>query len=132
MSNERVFTINGKTYRVSEEVWKLSPELQKAAQGHVDPPGRLPDSERAQPAGSLGQSAPKRPPSKRRLVICVEIIALRNRSIDDDNLIAGAKHLRDCIATSLGLDDKDKRFRWRYGFCQTEGREQTIVRVSLK
>jgi hypothetical protein len=68
---------------------------------------------------------------KSRLVVIVTIIAFRNRFLDDDNIGAGAKSLRDCVATSLGVDDGDKRIKWEYGFVQSAGREQTLVLMQL-
>lgn len=133
VNDKRTIKIGGRNVTVSETVWRNSPEFQKAAQGYVDPDSRLPDRKRAQPPRALEPGKLKeRSRSKRSLVVCVEIIALRHRIVDDDNIIAGSKHLRDCIAASLGVDDADKRLRWEYGFCRTEGREQTIVRISIK
>jgi hypothetical protein len=58
---------------------------------------------------------------KSRLVVSIEIIALLRRFSD-----------YDCIATSLGTDDGDKRLRWNFAICRTSGREQTIVRISVQ
>lgn len=66
------------------------------------------------------------------MVVCVTIIALRNRKIDDDNLSSGAKALRDSIALTLGIDDGSDRIRWEYGSVRTDGPEEIIVRIAEK
>lgn len=68
---------------------------------------------------------------KNRLGICVEITAFRRRLLDNDNLIAGCKALRDAIAHSLGLDDGDPRIDWQYRQVVTSQEPGTLVRVSL-
>ena len=84
------------------------------------------------PVQTLVRRTKAKPGGKRGVVVCVTLIALRTRCLDSDNLVSGFKKLRDCIAISLGVDDGDKRIRWEYGFAQTSGREQTIVRLCLK
>lgn len=93
----------------------------------LESPERKPDPVQALVPGKKVQRS-----RKRSVVVCVEIIAVLRKRTDDDNIHAGAKALRDCIAASLGVDDGDKRIRWSYGTCQTSGREQTIVRISVK
>ena len=106
-------------------------ELRSAA--GLRAPGRLARSQREPDQVPALESRPApQHRRKRRVVVCIEIVAFKRRQVDDDNICAGAKHLRDCIATSLGVDDGDKRLRWRYACCPTEGREQTLVRISLK
>lgn len=61
---------------------------------------------------------------------CVTIVSFRRKPVDDDNLITGAKPLRDAIATSLGIDDADRRFLWEYGQVITRGAEGTLVNIS--
>ena len=68
---------------------------------------------------------------KGRVVAVVTILACRRRATDDDNITAGAKALRDAIATSLGVDDGDRRIRWECRAVQTEGQEHTLVKISL-
>lgn len=36
------------------------------------------------------------------------------RAFDDDNLAASGKHVRDVVATFLGVDDADPRVSWSY------------------
>lgn len=59
----------------------------------------------------------------------VHLIAFRHRILDSDNCQAGLKHLRDCVAASLGLDDSDKFIEWEYGQQQTRGEEGVIVMI---
>ena len=54
----------------------------------------------------------------------------RGKLLDDDNLIAGAKSLRDAISTSIGCDDADPRLKWEYRQQQTDGAEGTLVTIS--
>jgi hypothetical protein len=63
------------------------------------------------------------------VVILVEIIRFGRKELDYDNYVAGAKPLRDSIATSLGVDDADKRIRWQYSQIVTEGSIGTLVRI---
>jgi hypothetical protein len=48
--------------------------------------------------------------------IRVTIVRIAPRQLDDDNLRAGAKSVRDGITDALGLkDDRDSRLAWDYG-----------------
>lgn len=49
--------------------------------------------------------------------------------IDDDNLTAGLKPLRDAVAESLGVDDGDPRVEWETEQVQTRASEFVLVRV---
>lgn len=62
-------------------------------------------------------------------VVVVTILACRNRLIDDDNLAAGFKPLRDAIAETLGIDDSDPRVRWEPRQIEST-KEETIVRIA--
>lgn len=44
----------------------------------------------------------------------VVIIANLAKVMDDDNLAGACKPLRDAIASTLGIDDGDKRIQWHY------------------
>lgn len=63
--------------------------------------------------------------------VVVSFVCFRARACDDDNLQFGCKWLRDAIATSLGIDDGDKRFRWQYGQLQTNGPEGVSVTIHI-
>ena len=69
------------------------------------------------------------PGRKSRVVILVEIIRFGRKELDGDNFVAGAKPIRDCIATSLGVDDADKRIQWDYQQVVTAGQTGTLVRI---
>jgi hypothetical protein len=64
-----------------------------------------------------------------RLVLCVTIIRFGHRELDEDNFVAGAKPIRDCIAASLGVDDADKRIQWAYRQVIGAGRVGTLVKI---
>jgi hypothetical protein len=78
--------------------------------------GQLPHTEpqHSEIQALAGRSPPKTGCRKAMGRVCVQIISLRKRLIDDDNLIGGAKPLRDQIAKSLGLDDGDPRLVFEY------------------
>lgn len=84
----------------------------------------------AQPA--LEQNAPTKQSRRRSVGACVTLISFRRRVCDDDNDAAGYKHLRDCIARRLGLDDGDKRLTWQYGRIYTHGQEGTAVIIQMR
>lgn len=118
----------------AEQLKKLFPNASNATLQRNRPNGSLigglqnPQRKQASEE-TLDSHPPLKPIRKRRVAVSVEIISLRHRLLDDDNLVAGTKSLRDNIATSLGVDDADKRVRWHVGQCQTSGREQTIVKI---
>lgn len=61
----------------------------------------------------------------------VTITRIAPRELDDDNLRAGAKSVRDGITDALGLrDDRDRRLRWLYS--QERGKpKQYAVRITV-
>jgi len=61
--------------------------------------------------------------------IRVNLIAVRRRLLDSDNLVASFKHCRDAIAAQLGLDDNDERIEWRCEQHKTKGREGVLVQI---
>ena len=65
------------------------------------------------------------------VVVVVVLVACRNREIDDDANIYSLVPIRDAIAKSLGLDDADKRIRFKYGQVVTNGNEGVIVKIEL-
>src|SRR5688572_19021440 len=58
--------------------------------------------------------------------VVVSLIGLLKRTLDCDNFCGACKPLRDGIASSLGIDDGDKRIRWQYSQCETKGQEGVI------
>lgn len=94
----------------------------------LDPPkAREPERH---PLSTLEQSSNGQYHRKTRVAYCVTIVSFRHRELDDDNCIASAKPLRDSIATSLGIDDRDKRFIWECRQVITNGAEGTLVLIS--
>lgn len=82
------------------------------------------------PLSTLERRTPGGRCIKTSVGICVTIIACGHRELDEDNLIAGAKPLRDSIAASIGIDDADKRIFWEYRQILTRGAEGTLVLMS--
>ena len=103
--------------------------------GLVDPLGRVRDPEPEQKAGRALEQGGAKPNGGERGVagggpwFRVTITSYRMGTLDRDNLIGGAKALRDTIASSLGMDDKDSLIEWEYGQQQTKGKTGTVVRV---
>lgn len=60
------------------------------------------------------------------LVVCLHRAAPSD-GLDDDNLRAALKAVRDGIADAMGIDDRDKRVRWAYA--QSRGPYSVSVRV---
>lgn len=63
--------------------------------------------------------------------VVVSFVCFRARTCDDDNLQFGCKWIRDAIATSIGIDDGDRRFKWQYGQLQTNGPEGVTVTIQI-
>lgn len=92
---------------------------------------RLSDPERKpHKVPALDPRAKVHPGSERGLVVVVTIISCRNAEIDSDNLVFGAKPIRDAVAKSLGVDDRDRRIKWEYRQCIGEGPEGTLVKIN--
>jgi len=64
-------------------------------------------------------------------IVAVSIVTFRKIVLDDDNNVGACKALRDAIADSLGINDKDSRVRWEYGQVETRARTGTLVRITL-
>lgn len=61
----------------------------------------------------------------------VTITRVAPGTLDNDNLAASAKHVRDGVADALGIDDSDPWVRWRYA--QLRGkRGEWAVRIELQ
>ena len=60
-------------------------------------------------------------------------MSARRRLLDEDNLVGGAKWLRDAIAAHLGIDDSELGIRWHYSQAEvrTPEEEGTLVRVEF-
>lgn len=51
------------------------------------------------------------------------------RPLDDDNLRAGCKAVRDAIAAWFGLDDGERWIVWDYSQLETRGRVGLAVKI---
>lgn len=63
----------------------------------------------------------------------VHLISFRRAGtpLDRDNLIGGAKQIRDQIARWLGLDDNERFIAWEYSQCETRGRKGLAVQIEI-
>lgn len=107
----------------SEAFKKRNPHLYAGAVAPLQGAQRKPN-----PAPALDSRPRLQKP--RRPCVVVRIISCRHHALDGDNLIAGAKSLRDVIAVSLAVDDADPRITWEYHQIKTQGPEGTIVSIS--
>lgn len=48
----------------------------------------------------------------------ITLIRVAPRRLDDDNLRAALKSVRDGLADALRIDDRDTRVKWRYAQCR--------------
>lgn len=93
--------------------------------------GSFSNRQREQTTVSALVPRPKAEPRRQeRLGVVVTITSYRRRLLDEDNLIAGCKSLRDGIAASLGVDDADGRVKFECRQQQTDGAEGTLVMIS--
>lgn len=122
--NEHQLKVTGRILPISEATKRLNPDI--FGVGGLGVAKRKHD-----PQPALDKDAPKQRPGAGGVVIGVSIISFRRRLLDDDNNIAGNKHLRDCIAESLNLDDADPRITWDYHQIATKGQVGTLVRIQI-
>lgn len=111
------------SHQVSEATRRRNPEIFGAL-------GAIPAEQRER--GSV--EALERQPQRKRKVqrgvaVVVTLVACRKRLLDDDNNVGSLKHLRDCIADSMDVDDADRRVQWCYGQVQTNGQTGTLVKI---
>lgn len=59
--------------------------------------------------------------------LAVTITRLAPRRLDDDNLAAACKAVRDGIADALGVDDRDPRIVWRPAQIARTGRPSVVI-----
>ena len=64
-----------------------------------------------------------------QMPVTVRMVRIGKRLMDDDNLASSAKHIRDQIAATFGVDDGSPLYEWVYG--QEIGKEYG-VRVTLE
>jgi hypothetical protein len=60
------------------------------------------------------------------LPVDVTITRIAPRKLDDDNLAASAKSLRDGIADALGCKDNDPRVTWTYAQAKGEPKQYAV------
>lgn len=97
------------------------------------PVDRLPNPQpEPDPLRALVKKPEAHPGSKSRLPrFLVTITSHRPRKLDSDNLIAGAKPLRDCAAATCGVDDGDEdRITFEYAQVVTKGRPGTHLTIT--
>lgn len=113
--------MNPEFQNASESFKRLNPQLFRG----VSPAQPQPDGRRdLAPADAPQKGGP------RRVVIC--LVGHRRRKLDDDNFVGACKHLRDAIASSLGMDDGDPRLRWEYSQHETGGAEGVAVTIQVQ
>ncbi len=118
--NEPQVKITGRSITFSESLRRLNPHLFGVA-------GLAPDKREPRQVATLDKDAQGKPVNQVRLA--VRIVSFSRRVKDDDNHTGGNKHLRDCIAASLGIDDGDKRIKFEYQQIESLGPEGTMVLV---
>lgn len=112
-------------HQISEATRRRNPEIFGAL-------GGLPATQRERDTvPSLEQKPQRKPKVQGTVAVVVTIVAYRKRLLDDDNNTGSLKHLRDCIAESMGVNDADKRVAWCYGQVQTRGKPGTLVKIEM-
>lgn len=65
--------------------------------------------------------------------VVVALTRVAPRALDDDNLRAAAKSVRDGVADWLGIDDGDERIEWLYAQERGKPREYAVrIRIERK
>ncbi len=121
--------------QVSEEVRRLNPELFGGVAAKSPDAKPQHDSKRSAQKANGDQEGSAGRVARRDMRPIVTITSFRARLIeDDDNLRGGCKYLRDAIAKTLGLDDKDTVIDWRYYQAKVDHRneEGTLVKIETK
>src|SRR6266853_274451 len=93
--------------------------------------GAVPHSQHQHdPGKALGHEIRRKEERKAGMGFRVTIVSFREKALDGDNLIAGAKFLRDAIAETIGLDDAEgSGIEWSYGQQLTRGEQGTIIMI---
>ena len=110
---------------IAQAIKKHGPHAYIHALGPVGDPQSQPD----QASGALVRKLSPHEEGQDRVGVCVTIVRFGHSKMDEDNLIAGAKPLRDAIAKSLELDDADERIIWLYRQVIGGGRCGTLVKA---
>lgn len=105
----------------------------KNAQGEYCHPSRVGGLLPTQPKRDTLPALDQKPKARRSGKVCVALrvtfVRFSSHLLDDDNLQAAYKGLRDGVAKSFGIDDADKRIRFEYGQCETRGATGTVVKI---
>lgn len=125
LSKTKVGRLPENQKRIAEAQRSIGRNAAAAPVGGVEDPQPKPHK-----VPALDPRAQTHPGSERGLVVVVTIIRCSRTEIDSDNLVAGAKPIRDACAKSLGVDDRDRRIKWEYRQCIGEGPEGTLVKIN--
>lgn len=72
-------------------------------------------------------------PDRPELPATVRLTRLSSGQLDDDNLLAALKPVRDAVADWLDVDDADARIRWQYAQRSTQrGKQAVAIRFLAK
>jgi len=123
----------------SESFKRLNPHLFGVGSVPATKPEQNPRTLHAVPAGEEGGEGGVAPEGGRSLredtALAITLIACRRRLLDDDNLTASLKFLRDAIADNLlpGMyaGRADAFFAWECSQVETRGQEGTIVKIEV-
>lgn len=93
--------------------------------GQTDSPAGLASGSRPRARKRAGRAAPASP------LLRVHLVSFRRpgRPLDDDNLRAGCKAVRDAIAAWFGLDDGERWIVWDYSQLETRGQAGLAVKI---
>jgi hypothetical protein len=126
-------TLDDLARHASAATRRLNPDLFGA--GHTPRLGSVDTAQHREPARTLERTASPRRCRKAlvdkggRPETTITMTAHLRRDMDDDNLAASLKPLRDAIADWLGVDDGDKSLRWECGQVRTYSEEGVSVRI---
>ncbi len=127
--------VTGRKLQLSEATRRLNPHLFKAEAEKaacVEPMAGLVRSEpQHREVQTLASRSQKQTGRKEGALVCRVLIVRYGRKIlDDDNLAASYKGLRDHIATLVSVDDGDSRIKFEYAQVVTRGITGTNVVIS--
>lgn len=116
----------------SESTIKANERLEQAEANHSQPVAELVRSKpQHREIQTLASRPPKQDQRQARAGICrVLIVRYGRKRLDDDNLTASYKGLRDSIAQHLQIDDGDPRIKWNYEQVTIKGATGTHVLIT--
>jgi hypothetical protein len=115
------FKLNELSKKAQEQILHDYPDLFRAVEAKV----AKPNTTQAMDGGISKQAG-----GVQSMEICVVFVALIKRKLDDDNLIAALKPLRDAICTTIGIDDGSDIYKFYYEQQVTIGQEGVLVHIS--